>query len=119
MKECTGYFNFNKLRQDDLDKIKKLNQSFNYELDYGDNYLEFYFSGKDTQSITVKYFYQLAKIINNADGELVCELTNDNNDTKFEYYTIKQGKLFFQTGEIVRSQKKIIIIDKELKVQKK
>jgi hypothetical protein len=42
--------------------------------------------------------------VNIADGEIRCEIDDDDwPDPKYKFFTIRDGKLWEQAGEIVRS----------------
>jgi hypothetical protein len=50
-------------------------------------------------------FEEVAKILVSADGEIRCEIDDDADlDPTFLFYTIRDGALWKQRGEIVRSR---------------
>lgn len=108
MKDYSAYFIFSDLSLDALSKISVLSKRYGFEVDYGETFLEFEYSGRDAPLNVVKYFCALAKIVQKAEGELVCEVVNDEGDNEFEFYSIQQGKLVFQPGKIVRGDKEVI-----------
>ncbi|MCX4028569.1 hypothetical protein H0A36_14555 [Endozoicomonas sp. SM1973] len=111
MKEYSSYLTFDNLSESQLSEISSLTDEYNFEVDFDHKFLEFNYSGRDTSLNVIKYFYKLATIVQNASGELVSEIVNDDGDNEFEFYKIKNGKLFFQSGKIIRGEEELIEID--------
>ena len=111
VREYSAYFIFGGLGQNALDEISELTKNCGFEVDVGQGFLEFDYSGRDSSLNVIKYFYALAKIIQNATGELRCQLVDDSEDNEFEFYRIEGGKLIFQAGKIIRGPDEIIKMD--------
>ena len=45
---------------------------------------------------------EIAAVIWDADGEVVCEINLEGEDPLFEFYSFTSGQLFRQRGRIVR-----------------
>ena len=111
MKEYTAYLIFEGLSKHTLKQLSDLVDKFGFEVDFDENFLEFEYSGRDAPLNVIKFFYELAKVVQSADGELVCELVNDDGDNEFEFYQVQSGQLTCQSGKIVRGREQIIEID--------
>jgi hypothetical protein len=110
MKEYSSYLTFKGLDSKSLEKIKSTSVEFKLEIELGSNFLEFEYSGNDISRNVIKFFYNLARIVGNAKGELICEIINDSGDNKFEFYNIENGELICQRGEIIRGNREIVKI---------
>lgn len=110
MREYSSYLTFNELDSKSLEKIKAASVEFKLGIELGSNFLEFEYSGNDISRNVIKFFYNLARIVGNAKGELICEVINDSGDNEFEFYDIENGELIFQRGEIIRGNREIVKI---------
>jgi hypothetical protein len=111
MKEYSAYLVFRGLNEKALDEVGKLTKDYGFDLDFDSKFLEFEYSGRDAPLKVIKYFYNLAKIVGNAEGELICEVVNDEGDNVFEFYRIENDCLILQRGKIVRETEEVIEID--------
>lgn len=67
--------------------------------------LQFGYEGQDLDDSIVEIFKQVAEIVRNAKGELTCVFEEKKRkDPYFKFYTIRDGKLWQQDGELVRSE---------------
>ena len=66
------------------------------------NAVEVEYRGRDTNRFVVRALIRLARMIENADGEVQCQVSGDGTEVRFEFYRIREGRLFRQLGEIVR-----------------
>lgn len=74
--------------------------------DVADGYVEFQFSGRDTNRFVVKMLSEIAGVIRDAKGEISCETTTDGDlDPTFEFFSIEHGQLMKQTGRIARGER--------------
>ncbi|MGS2724933.1 hypothetical protein ACVBEJ_14455 [Porticoccus sp. GXU_MW_L64] len=108
MREYSAYLIFKGVDENRLLKIGALARKSAIEVDFGENFLEFEFSGRDTDKQIVKYCVSLAEILGDAEGEIVCEIINDEGDNEFEFYRIKNNKLIRQLGRIVRNYEEVV-----------
>ena len=60
--------------------------------------------------MNLKFLAELASIIIDCEGEIVCEIENDDGDDLFQLFSIKNGKLFCQEGKIVRGVVEEVIL---------
>jgi len=67
-----------------------------------ENAIEIEYTGRDTSRIVVKSLLQLAQLIRDAEGEVRCEISGDTGQLAFEFYRIREGRLFRERGRIVR-----------------
>ena len=97
---CSG------LQADRADAIRAVFKSQGLDIEISGTGIEFTYSGRDSNRWVVGLLKQLAAILVNADGEIVCELTTAADDSSFEFYSVSNGKLFSQSGKIVRGQRR-------------
>lgn len=102
MYEYSGYFTFSPLLDADLRKVQQLAEQSGLEVDLGETWMEFAYAGRDTNRKVLTLLRSLASIIRHAEGELVCEVTPEDRDPTFEFYTVRDGALYVQKGCIVR-----------------
>ena len=108
MKEYSAFLVLKPINDFQIRQIKSIAEKYNLHIDIGDSHLEFEYSGRDSNRFVVKFLRDIAPTIGKAFGEVVCEIINDDRDNDFEFYQIRDGKLLFQPGKIVRGQEQII-----------
>jgi hypothetical protein len=70
------------------------------EVDRGS--IVFKYSGRDAGRWVIDFLREIAREVQDADGEIVCTLNNDDGDPSFEFYRVTNGKLLRQRGVILR-----------------
>ncbi len=108
--EYNGYLTFTPLPNEKLQKVRSLTAQSGLEMDVGETWLEFEYSGRDTNRKVFALLSNLALIVGEAEGEIVCEIAKEDGDPTFEFYTIKNRELYVQKGYIVRekSEQKVL-----------
>jgi hypothetical protein len=90
------------LSREAVDALLKDASSCGLSLDAGEDYIEFEFKGRDSNQFVVDFLRRLAASIGSADGEIRCEITIDEQDPLFEFFQIRDRKLFRQRARITR-----------------
>ncbi len=103
----SGLFHFERISSIQLDQIANQIHRSGLQWDLGATFLELEYSGRDTNRFVLKLLRDIASIIHDARGEVVCEVSDDEH-TVFEYYRIRAGRLIRQLGEIVRGPEEIL-----------
>jgi len=104
--EYSGYLTFTPLPDAKFQQARSLTAQASLDVDMGERWLEFEYSGRDANRQVLTLLRNLALLIGQAEGEIVCEIANEDGDPMFEFYTIKQCGLYVQKGHIVREQSK-------------
>ena len=60
------------------------------------------YDGRDSARWFVSVLRRLAALIRDADGEISCEYWLGDGPPQYEFYTIREGRLFVQHAELVR-----------------
>lgn len=102
-----GDFTFKILPREKADELDDLFADSGFEVDIALQSLEFSWMGRDPEGRVVKLFIAAAHILQDAEGELRCEIDDDKPDPHFEFFTIKQGHLLLQRGSLVRESELI------------
>ncbi|WP_395748224.1 hypothetical protein [Prosthecobacter sp.] len=97
-----GYFTFKILSREKADYLDDLFAEAGIEVDLALQSLEFSWMGRERDHQVRKLFMAVAKTLEDAEGELRCEIDDDKVDPHFEFFTIKQGQLLLQRGSLVR-----------------
>lgn len=97
-----GYFTFKILSREKADYLDDLFAESGIEVDLALQSLEFSWMGRGRGDVILKLFVAVAQTLIDAEGELRCEIDDDNVDPHFEFFTITQGQLFLQRGSLVR-----------------
>ena len=71
-------------------------------LDVYSGRIELEYKGRDSSHFILRALVRLARLVENADGEIVCQVSGDADQLRFEFYRIRDGRLFRQYGEVVR-----------------
>ena len=100
--EYSGYLTFAPLSDAKLQKVRSLAVQSGLAIDVGTTWLELEYAGRDANRKVRTLLRNLASIIGQAEGEIVCEMTNDDGDLRFEFYTMTSTGLYVQKGHIVR-----------------
>jgi hypothetical protein len=72
--------------------------------DITDDAIELDYQGRDSGRKVVRVLSKVARLVGNAAGEVQCQISGDVSNLSFEFYRIRDGRLYRQQGEIVRSQ---------------
>ena len=99
-----GYLRFKPLSEPQLRRGLELIGMSNSTVKIGVDYLEIAYADQDVSQEIIQLLQSLAEIIQNAVGEIICAVENESADSEFEFYFIKQGKLFRQKGRILREK---------------
>lgn len=93
-----------------LEKILALASEFGLTVDLTPTFLEFEYAGRDAGRTVVRFLKALAPLLGTADGEVECVVdADDDASTKvFEFYSIADGRLYCETGRIVRDPRKLV-----------
>ncbi|MDH3604986.1 MAG: hypothetical protein OEU26_35745, partial [Candidatus Tectomicrobia bacterium] len=100
--EYSGYLTFTPLPDEKLQKARSLTAQSGLEMDVGETWFEFEYSGRDANRKVTDLLSNLASLIGKAEGEIVCEIANEDSDPTFEFYSIKNRGLYVQKGHIIR-----------------
>src|ERR1051325_3906680 len=82
--------------------IRSAANAVGIEFDITDSYIELQFRGRDTNRFVVECLSVVASILGEAEGEIRCSVVDDERDERFEFYTVRGGRLHKQLGTIVR-----------------
>jgi Fe-S oxidoreductase len=96
------------LTPDTLETIQKAADARALTLDIGNNYIQLEFEGRDANQFVVDFLRILATAVGTASGEFRCEITVEKQDPLYEFFTIRDSKLFRQRGLIVRESEEDI-----------
>lgn len=102
IKTYDGYFTFKILSREKADHLDNLFGEKGIEIDLALQSLEFSWMGPERDQAILKLFKEVAVAVVDAEGELRCEIDDENVDPRFEFFTIKQGLLMLQRGSLVR-----------------
>lgn len=64
--------------------------------------IELEYKGRDSGRAIPRALLRLARLIENADGEVRCQIEGDSDQLRFEFYRIRDGRLFRQPAELIR-----------------
>ncbi len=96
-------FTFPPLCEAQQRSILRAFQDAGLSVELTDTSLEFELDGRDTNRRVIECFRLVAKELKSACGEMRCEIDDENMDPSFEFLTIKEDRIWRETGEIVRS----------------
>ena len=64
--------------------------------------IEVEYQGRDTSGIVVRVLLRLARLLGSAEGEVRCELAGDTDRLWFEFFRIRDGRLYRQRAQVTR-----------------
>jgi len=103
IKKYDAYLTFAELSDEQSQKVRSLFKAQDLLVTLDSDAMEFEFNGRDLSDYVIYVFQEVAKIIRTADGEVRCEVDDDEwPDPKYRFFTVRDGVLWEQTGEIVR-----------------
>ena len=102
IREYNGYFMFETIGGEQMSQIARIFVEEDFEVDLSHKSLEFESTGRDDDRLVIKMFKEVAKVLFDAEGELRCEIDDEQDDPHFEFFSIKRGQLWLQRGHIVR-----------------
>ena len=84
-----------------LDQLGRLASEYQF-VDVSHAAVEIEYRGRDTDRTVVRGLRRLAQLVQNADGEVRCEISGDTDQLWFEFYRIRDGRLYKQNAEVIR-----------------
>ncbi len=114
--EYSGLLYFGSLSNEQLSAARMLAEAAGLEIEVGPRSLELVYSGRDTDRKVVTFIGKLAEIVGDAAGEITCTLGWKNRDPSFEFYSIRDGKVFRQRGWILREKGEVVTPSKASQV---
>ena len=109
IKTYDGHFVFSKTSVEKNRDIQSIFDKHDLLADIDLEAVEFEFAGRDFGDRIVYAFQEFARVIDSADGELRCEIVDDDDDEidpRYIFFTIQDGLLWEQTGTIIRGPRK-------------
>lgn len=105
IKEYDAYLTFDPIASEKVERVQQLFREQDLLAEVDGSSIEFEFSGRDLSDYIVKVFIQVAEVVEEASGEVVCEIEDDDyKDPSFKFYSISDGKLWIQNAVISRSE---------------
>ena len=102
MKDYSAYLTFDRIDESEISAIQTIARQFSQVIDIGENHLEYDYIGRDTGRRIIHLFAQIAPILGNCEGEICCEIENNDGNNLYEFFFIRDRTLFCQSGKIVR-----------------
>lgn len=106
-----GLFHFASLTMEQQEQIEAILRVASFQATLTSTLMEVSYAGRDTDRRIVQMLCDVAQIVRNAQGEVVCSFSSDNSandsnvlDTEYEFYSIRDGKLRRQRGRVVRDK---------------
>ena len=97
----SGYLVFRHVPEEVMQQIADLLREFpGFEVT--PTALEIEYRGRDSSRAILRALLRLAGLIENAEGEVRCQVEGDSDQLWFEFYRIRHGRLLRQRAEIVR-----------------
>ncbi len=91
------------LEEDAVLKIQRIaGETLGFDVSVGPRHLEFDYSGRDTGRKVVTFLCRVAPLIGNAEGEAECVLITGSDERVFEFYTIKNFRLYREDAKLVK-----------------
>ena len=107
LREYDGYLEVN-LSKAQVQAIRSFSECGAPSVEISPSAIVVSYKGRDTERIMVNRLVELAKIIGDAEGEIIFEEDIEEGDNRFEFFSIRGGKLYRQKGRIVRSEEKLL-----------
>jgi hypothetical protein len=98
----SGFLTHRPLADPELDAARVAADRFGGVADVTREWTEIEYSGRDSGRRVVQLLQQLATILRDADGEVLCEIDQEETTPAFAFYWIRGGKLLRQPGRVVR-----------------
>lgn len=104
IKRFDAYMTFSPLSLVAIDQVTQIYADQGLEIQIDQNALEFSFAGRDLSDNVVKAFMAIAPILQQAEGELRCEVDDESDDPQFIFFKVSKSKRWRQRGHIVRGE---------------
>lgn len=106
--EYSGYLTFSPLPSGSLDRVRRAMAERGLAFHLGSGWIEIEYAGRDHKRKVVTLLLEVAAIVGDADGDVVCQLNTDSVDPSFEFYSISGGQLLRQGGRLVRDAAEVV-----------
>ena len=110
LRHYDGVFVVKRMSAEARQQVEALSQQKPF-FDLYTNMIEVQYTGRDSSRVVVRALRRLARIIGQAEGEVQCEISGDVDQHWFEFFTIQDGRLFCQRGDIVRQPKEEVLLE--------
>ncbi|MBY0524787.1 MAG: hypothetical protein K2R98_15390 [Gemmataceae bacterium] len=107
--EYDGYLTFSSLNDKQSEQAHAILRNSGLKVQLTSNSLELQYQGRDTGRWLLQLLAELAPLIHTASGEITCLPNIEGADPVYEFYEIREGKLYLQEGRIVRGPKRVIV----------
>jgi len=97
-----GLLHIHNLSEESVHRVAALGRESRMEIDVSTATIELQFVSRDTDHSVLRFLQQIAEIILNAEGEIQCDIVG-NGQIRFEFFKIRGGKVFRQSGHILRT----------------
>jgi hypothetical protein len=97
----SGYLVFGDVPNDVSRQLKELTKEVPF-LVMSPRAIEIEYQGRDTNGVVVRALARLARLLGNADGEVRCESAGDTDQLSFEFFRIRDGRLYRQRAQVTR-----------------
>lgn len=98
------YLTFNLKSGEVLQAVRDVFNEAKFEVELSESSLEFEAAGRDADRLVVEVFKAVAQLLVDAEGELKCEIDDEESDPHFEFYFIRSGRLLIQKGRVTRDE---------------
>jgi hypothetical protein len=109
IKQYDAHFTFDPIDSTIQSAIREVMHRQGLHIDVYNNSLEFRFEGRDISDAVVRAFVEIAAILKDANGEMRCEIWDEDADPTLTFYTISQAQLWEQPARIIRSHGKYAV----------
>ncbi|HSI85946.1 MAG: hypothetical protein ACAI35_21620 [Candidatus Methylacidiphilales bacterium] len=102
-----GIVYYDEISDKELETLEDLFDAIELEAEISSTMIDFEIEELEPASYKkmVSTLKKAAKLIKEGDGEIKCEVGNDENpDPRYEFFTIKEGKLWQQSAKVVRDK---------------
>jgi hypothetical protein len=108
IREYSGFLTYRRLDTDGLSELRRVVANSGLQVDAEPEATEIEYAGRDTNRKVVRLLADIAEIVRDADGEVICRTDQDDGDPQFEFYAIRGGHLLRQRAHLVREAAEVV-----------
>jgi len=104
IKKYDAYLTFETLSAQQQAELNAVFAKRELQIELCGHTLTFEFEGRDVSDCVLFVFAEAARIVRNANGELRCEIDDDEfPDPHYSFFSLRDGRLWQQDAQLVRS----------------
>ena len=100
--EVSGYLVLEGLSTAQMKRLQDLRGRQSVILDFSERFIELEYKGRNSSHFLESLLVEIASTVGSAEGGIVFEIEPEEGDRRFQFFSVRGGRLSVQNGSIAR-----------------